>query len=161
MMMLLLTMNSWSHAYAQGANILELQDARKRALSSNPGLAEMQERYEALTHIAPQVASLPDPVVSLNAMNFPIDSFDVNQEPMTQVQLGVSQMFPFPGKLGLREDIALFEAEAALNSVDEMRLNLDMNVTVTWWEIDRGSARAGSDGARLSHAWQRVHAAFE
>ena len=135
MMMLLLTMNSWSHAYAQGANILELQDARKRALSSNPGLAEMQERYEALTHIAPQVASLPDPVVSLNAMNFPIDSFDVNQEPMTQVQLGVSQMFPFPGKLGLREDIALFEAEAALNSVDEMRLNLDMNVTVTWWEI--------------------------
>lgn len=134
-MVLLLVMNAWSGAYAQDANLLELQDARSRALSSNPGLAEMQERYEALTHIAPQVGSLPDPVISLNAMNFPIDSFDVNQEPMTQVQLGVSQMFPFPGKLGLREDIALFEAEAALNSVDEMRLNLDMNVTVTWWEI--------------------------
>ena len=125
----------WMPAYALDANVLELQDARSRALSSNPGLAEMQERYEALTHIAPQVSSLPDPVVSLNAMNFPWNSFDVNQEPMTQVQLGVSQMLPFPGKLGLREDVALFEAEAALNSVDEMRLNLDMNVTVTWWEI--------------------------
>jgi outer membrane protein TolC len=128
-------MNAWSAAYAQDANLLELQDARLRALSSNPGLAEMQERYEALTHIAPQVSTLPDPVVSLNAMNFPWNSFDVNQEPMTQVQLGVSQMLPFPGKLGLREDIALFEAEGALNSVDELRLNLDMNVTVTWWEI--------------------------
>lgn len=134
-LILLLSMSAGSKTYAQVADLLQLQDARSRALSSNPGLAAMQERYEALTHIAPQVSTLPDPIVSLNAMNFPWDSFDVNQEPMTQVQLGVSQMFPFPGKLGLREDIALFEAEAALNSVDEMRLNLDMNVTVTWWEI--------------------------
>ena len=95
----------------------------------------MQERYEELTHIPPQVSSLPDPVVSVNALNFPWDSFDPNQEPMTQLQLGVSQMFPFPGKLALREDIALFEAEAALYSVEEMRLNLAMNVSVTWWEI--------------------------
>ncbi len=95
----------------------------------------MQERYEALTHIAPQVSSLPDPVVSLNAMNLPWDSFDVNQEPMTQMQVGVSQMFPFPGKLSLREDVAVFEADAALHSVAEMRLNLDMTVSLTWWEI--------------------------
>ncbi|MCB1702112.1 MAG: TolC family protein [Pseudomonadales bacterium] len=133
--LLVLCTSVWTPAYALDANVLELEEARLRALASNPGLAEMQERYEALTHLAPQVSSLPDPVVSLNAMNFPWNSFDVNQEPMTQVQLGVSQMFPFPGKLGLREDVALFEAEAALNSVEEMRLNLDMNVTVTWWEI--------------------------
>jgi outer membrane protein, heavy metal efflux system len=120
---------------ADVGSVLDLTEARTRALSSNPGLAEMQERYEALTHIAPQVSTLPDPVVSLNAMNLPWDSFDVNQEPMTQTQIGVSQMFPFPGKLSLREDIALFEADAALHSVAEMRLNLDMTVSVTWWEI--------------------------
>ncbi len=95
----------------------------------------MQQRYEALTYIAPQVSTLPDPVLSLNGMNLPWDSFDLQQEPMTQLQLGVSQMFPFPGKLSLREDIAVFEAEAALHSVEEMRLNLDMNVSITWWEI--------------------------
>jgi outer membrane protein, heavy metal efflux system len=122
-------------AQTQDSTILQLVDARHRALANNPGLAEMQERYAALTYIAPQAASLPDPVISLNAMNLPWDSFDTNQEPMTQLQLGVSQQFPFPGKLALREDIALFEAEAALHSVAEMRLNLDMNVTVTWWEI--------------------------
>tara|TARA_R110002049_G_scaffold189977_3_gene358597 strand:+ start:2182 stop:3453 length:1272 start_codon:yes stop_codon:yes gene_type:complete len=122
-------------AIAEREPILQLADARSLALSSNPGLAEMQERYEALTHIAPQVSSLPDPVISLNAMNLPWDSFDVNQEPMTQMQIGVSQMFPFPGKLSLREDVAVFEADAALHSVAEMRLNLDMTVSVTWWEI--------------------------
>lgn len=117
------------------AGLLQLAEARARALAENPGLAEMQLRYEALAQVAPQMASLPDPVVSLNAMNLPWDSFDRNREPMTQVQLGVSQMFPFPGKLGLREDIALFEARAAQHSVAEMRLKLDRNVSVTWWEI--------------------------
>ncbi|MEH6569801.1 MAG: TolC family protein [Halioglobus sp.] len=114
---------------------LSLAEARSIAVVKNPGLAEMQERYEALTHIAPQMGSLPDPILSLNAMNLPWNSFDLNQENMTQIQLGVSQVFPFPGKLSLREDVALFEAEAALFSAEEMRLNLDMNVTVTWWEM--------------------------
>lgn len=126
---------AWSPTYAVETPVLLLSDARTHALSSNPGLAEMQERYAALTHIAPQVSTLPDPVLSLNAMNLPWDSFDLNQEPMTQLQLGVSQMFPFPGKLSLREDIAVFEAEAALYSVEEMRLNLEKNVTVTWWDV--------------------------
>jgi len=134
---LVLLLGSFSRAAASAEleSVLTLAEARSNALSSNPGLAEMQERYEALTHIAPQVSSLPDPVVSLNAMNLPWDSFDVNQEPMTQMQVGVSQMFPFPGKLSLREDVAVFEADAALHSVAEMRLNLDMTVSLTWWEI--------------------------
>jgi outer membrane protein, heavy metal efflux system len=133
--LLIVSTFSTGTARAQDVAILELSEARGRALANNPGLAEMQERYAALTYIAPQAASLPDPVVSLNAMNLPWDSFDTNQEPMTQLQLGVSQKFPFPGKLDLREDIALFEAEAALHSVAELRLNLDMNVSVAWWEV--------------------------
>ena len=124
-----------ARTYADSTSVLGLAEARAKAIADNPGLAEMQARYEALTQVAPQASSLPDPVVSLNAMNLPWDSFDRNQEPMTQMQLGVSQMFPFPGKLGLREDIALFEAEAALYSVEEMRLNLDKNVSVAWWEV--------------------------
>lgn len=117
------------------AAILSLEEARTRAISDNPGLAEMRARYEAMLEVAPQKASLPDPVVSFNAMNFPSDDFNRNQENMTQLQIGVSQVFPFPGKLNLREDIAIFEAEAAMHSVEEMRLNLDMNVAVTWWEV--------------------------
>jgi outer membrane protein, heavy metal efflux system len=127
---------SWIAQADQHSDLtLDLAEARARAMDNNPGLAEMQERYVALTHVAPQKGSLPDPVVSLNAMNLPWDSFDLNEEPMTQIQLGVSQMLPFPGKLSLREEVALFEAQVAMHSVDEMRLNLDMNVTLTWWEV--------------------------
>ena len=120
---------------AADASVLQLIEARERALANNPGLAEMRARYEALNEIGPQQGTLPDPIVSFNAVNFPWDDFDRNQENTTQLQVGVSQLFPYPGKLGLREDIADFEAEAALYSVEELRLSLAMNVAVTWWQL--------------------------
>lgn len=125
----------WLLAQQAGAEILSLEEAGARALANNPGLAEMRARYEALAEVVPQQGGLPDPVVSIAAANFPWDEFDRNQEPMTQLQLGVSQRFPFPGKRGLAEAAAGFEAEAALHSVAEMQLRLGQNVAVTWWEL--------------------------
>jgi len=68
-------------------------------------------------------------------MNFPTDSFDRDQEGMTQLQFGVSQVFPFPGKLGLMEEVASFNAMAAGYSTDEMRVQLAKNVKAKWWQI--------------------------
>lgn len=51
------------------------------------------------------------------------------------MQFGVSQNFPFPGKLRLRREMATYEAEAASQSVDETRLRLLRDVTKTWWEL--------------------------
>ena len=130
---LLVLVASWPIFAA--STVLDLPTAQSIALSENPGIAEMQARYEALREVVPRQGSLPDPVVSLGAMNFPSDEFDRNQEPMTQLQVGVSQAFPFPGKLDIREDIALFEATAASHSLAEMRLNLSKNVSLSWWEL--------------------------
>jgi cobalt-zinc-cadmium efflux system outer membrane protein len=112
------------------------------ALQDNPGLAAMQLRYEALLDVSSQVGALPDPMINFNAMNFPTDTFDIDQEPMTQLQVGFSQVFPFPGKLSLKEDAASFDAVAAGYSVDEMRVQLAMSVRTKWWQIyylDRAS----------------------
>ena len=105
------------------------------AVSDNPNLAEVQERYKALLEVPSQVGTLPDPMVSLNAMNFPTDTFDRDQEPMTQLQVGVSQVIPFPGKLGLKEEAAEYDAKAAGHSVDEVRLQLVKNVKSKWWQL--------------------------
>ncbi len=126
---------TWLLAQSALADVLLLQDARARAVANNPGLAEMRERYRALSEQTYQRGALPDPVLSLAAANFPWDEFDRNQEPMTQLQVGISQTFPYPGKRGLAEAAAGFEAEAALRSADEMQLALKKNVAVTWWEI--------------------------
>lgn len=125
------------NVYADEVNpvVLNEHSAVEVAVSDNPNLAEVQERYKALLEVPSQVGTLPDPMVSLNAMNFPTDTFDRDQEPMTQLQVGVSQVIPFPGKLGLKEEAAEYDAKAAGHSVDEVRLQLVKNVKSKWWQL--------------------------
>lgn len=114
---------------------LTLDSAVALALSGNPGLAKLDARAHALAEVPSQVGTLADPILSLNALNVPTDTFSLSQEPMTQTQIGLSFELPFPGKLGLREQAAGFEAKAAGFDVDEMRLMLIRNVRLTWWNL--------------------------
>ncbi len=131
----LLTGTLWAEEKPIGISIalLNKDTAVAIALENNPNLAEIQARYEAMKQIPSQVGTLPDPVISFNALNLPVDSFDRSQEGMTQMQFGVSQSFPFPGKLALREQASEFEAEAAGHNVDEVRLKLIKDVQISWW----------------------------
>ena len=115
------------------ADQLTLESAVFLAVKDNPGLAEIQARSQAMAAIPSQVGTLPDPTLSFNALNLPANTFDVSQEPTTQLQLGTSQAVPFPGKLGLKEEAATYEFEAATSSVDETRLRLIRDVKTTWW----------------------------
>jgi len=112
-----------------------LKDAVAISLADNPGLAVMKARAEAFTTIPSQQGALPDPRLSLNMMNLPIDSFDFTQEGMTQLQVGFSQMLPFPGKLALREAVAEHESTAAHWQVEEVRLKLVRDVKTVWWNL--------------------------
>lgn len=120
---------------AATGDYLTVEDAVAQALGNNPGLAELRARYEALNEVPSQRGVLPDPVVSFNALNFPADTFEYRQEPMTQLQLGVSQRFPFPGKLGLSAQASQAEADAAFDRLEEARLMLVRDVRSTWWTV--------------------------
>jgi outer membrane protein TolC len=124
-----------SQAEEWDGNDLTLQAAVDLAVQDNPGLDEILARSEAMAAIPSQVGTLPDPVVSFNALNMPTDSFDMSQEAMTQMQFGLTQALPFPGKLALREEASSFAAKAAADNVDEARLRLMQNVKTRWWQI--------------------------
>lgn len=137
---LLALMTLWPAAQATPventtASALSLEDAVTIAVDGNPGLAEMQARAEAMAAIPSQAGALPDPMVSFNALNLPTDTFDRDQEAMTQLQIGIEQSLPFPGKLELQERAAEFDADAAASNVDETRLRLVHRVKQTWWQI--------------------------
>ncbi len=134
---LLLPATAWTQESRQRPppKLLFIEDAIVTAVEGNPSLAEMQARYEALAEIPSQLGTLPDPILSLNALNLPTDTFNVGQEAMTQMQVGISQAIPFPGKLALREGASEYEALAASFSVDEVRLRLIRNVRSSWWQL--------------------------
>ena len=122
-------------ADGQDAVPLTLERAVAIALEGNPGLAKLAARARALAEVPSQVGTLPDPVLSLSALNLPVDTFSLTQEAMTQMQVGIGFTLPFPGKLNLREQAADFEASAAQFDVREMRLALVKNVRSTWWNL--------------------------
>jgi len=117
------------------AEPLTLRQAEKLAVEQNPALHAADSNAIAMAAIPLQAGSLPDPTLSLNALNLPVDSFSTSQEAMTQLQLGISQKLPFPGKLGLKQQAATELAGAAASNRDELRLLLLRNVRIYWWNL--------------------------
>ncbi len=120
---------------AQAGGPLDLHQAVNRALAANPALQALEAQARAAGERVPQAGALPDPMVNFGAANLPIDGFDLTQSPMTQLQVGVSQRLPFPGKLALRERIAHHRAEAVARQVDAQRLELRAQVIRAWWAV--------------------------
>lgn len=112
-----------------------LEQAVDEALMANPSLAAIEARAKALAEIPAQADSLPDPTLSLNLLNLPLDSFSFTQEGMTQFQVGITQALPYPGKLALRAEAAQHEAGAAVADLDEKRLQLVRDVKTIWWNL--------------------------
>lgn len=133
MFVMLLILSSMVNA--EQPSILTLQTALDIAIQKNPNLAQMQARSEAMAAIPSQAGTLPDPVISFNVLNLPVDSFDIAQENMTQLQGGISQAVPFPGKLALREQVASYQAQAAVYDVIEARWHLLHKVKKIWWAL--------------------------
>ncbi len=117
------------------AESLTLEDAVSTALASNPSLVAIQARADALAAIPSQVETLPDPRLMVNLVNLPLDNPSFTQEGMTQLQMGISQMLPYPGKLALRGEAATQEAQAALSDVAERRLQLKRDTKIVWWNL--------------------------
>ncbi|KPJ88882.1 MAG: hypothetical protein AMJ53_16280 [Gammaproteobacteria bacterium SG8_11] len=123
----------WGVSIAE--EVLTLEEAVGQALVNNPGLSVIRSRAQALAALPEQRGSFPDPRLSLNAQNLPVDTFSLSQEAMTQMQVGISQVLPFPGKLALQQQTAQLEADAADNAVEELRLQLGKDVKTVWWNI--------------------------
>lgn len=70
-----------------------LVGAIEKALAEDPWIQQSLHRQESLRALSIESGALPDPKLSLTVANLPTDTFDFDQEPMTQLKLGVSQMF--------------------------------------------------------------------
>ncbi|WP_315980758.1 hypothetical protein [Aliamphritea spongicola] len=96
----------------------------------------MQNRLQekALISQSQAAGELPDPQFSFAVANLPTDSFKLDQEPMTQLIAGVSQMLPRGDSLVLRKQQFLQQSERhPLLSLDR-QARLVMTVSQLWLE---------------------------
>ncbi|MEE4360168.1 MAG: TolC family protein [Pseudomonadales bacterium] len=89
---------------------LTLPEAERLAFADDPGADALRAQAAASREQAVADSQLPDPVVSIAAQNFPVDTFAFDQEPMTQLRFSVRQQIPGGDTLSRRRDLR--EAEA-------------------------------------------------
>lgn len=92
----------WSVAAAAQA-ALSLAEAERLALEADPVIEATEARAEALREDAVADGQLPDPKMRIGLYNLPLDSFDVNQEPTTQLRFGYLQAIPRGDTLEYRQ----------------------------------------------------------
>jgi outer membrane protein TolC len=87
---------------------LVLRDLIHEILERNPELVAARKQWEASSQRIVQARSLDDPTLSVHLWNFP-QTFNVTRADNSI--FGLSQNFPFPGKLALKGEIASRSAE--------------------------------------------------
>ncbi|NIP57382.1 MAG: TolC family protein [Gemmatimonadetes bacterium] len=100
------------------AQVLEL--VRER----NPRLRSAHARVQASEAREPAARTLPDPMLQVGAMNLALPDLSADMAMSMAPSVQLMQMFPFPGKLGLRGEIAEDATEMSAAGADE-----------TWWQV--------------------------
>lgn len=83
--------------------MLRLETAVKAALVNDPWVVRNQHAEDAVASMSVAAGTLPDPKISLALANLATDTFEFDQEPMTQFKVGVTQMFPRGDTLALKQ----------------------------------------------------------
>lgn len=120
---------------AQEAPAPTLAGLLAEAEASNPELLAAKKTAEAAGARVPQAGALPDPMLGVGVMNFPYADPNLNLERMAMFTVQLGEQFPFPGKLGLREDVARHQAEAAQWEVERVRQNVLTDVKSAYYQI--------------------------
>ena len=114
--------------------VLTLDEARRRALESQPALNALKLGARAAEQSAVADGALPDPRVKLGALNFPTRNFPNAREDMTQVGVSWEQAFPGGDKRRLRTERTQAEAEQIRAEAIGMRQGIVRDVGVAWVE---------------------------
>jgi outer membrane protein TolC len=99
------------------------------AITNNPELKSSQARWQMFRNRIAQARSFDDPMLMLKLQNGVVKSpFDFSRD-------GMTQQLPFWGKRGLKEEVAVNDAESYRWQVEERRLELAKMVKETYYQI--------------------------
>ncbi|MBI5141572.1 MAG: TolC family protein [Nitrospirae bacterium] len=121
---------------ADPAQTESLQSLVETALASNAEIGMAQSRARMFENRVGQAGSLDDPMLMFKFQNGVVTSpFDSNLDATTAKVIGISQMFPYGGKLELKKDAARYEAEAYRYQADERKIEITLMVSEAYYRI--------------------------
>tara|TARA_Y100000780_G_scaffold225904_1_gene239050 strand:+ start:2419 stop:3264 length:846 start_codon:yes stop_codon:yes gene_type:complete len=125
-------MIGFSAFYAQAEKIISLEQAIALAQQNDPWLHGSKLKQQAVEHNSIASGTLPDPIMSMGMMNLPTDTWNLDQEGMTQFKVGVSQMFPRGDSLELKRQQLKIESTKYPLLRENRKAKLKSEVSQIW-----------------------------
>jgi outer membrane protein TolC len=113
---------------------LKLDAVIAYAREHNPEIRAAHERRRAAQARPAQAGALPDPMLDVAYHNESFERFPLGDSEFAFLRLGVSQEVPFPGKLGLKRDIAARESERVGEEVRRVELDVISRLKMAYAE---------------------------
>lgn len=135
-----------------------LEGLLQEALDRNPELAKSKALVEAERERIPQSKALPDPTLSLGLQNDGFKRIQVGEMETSYYQVMLTQPLPWPGKRGLRGQVAGLGADIANVATERTRLSLQADVKRAYFGLllVRGQLRLLEDQATFLEQAQAI-----
>jgi outer membrane protein TolC len=117
------------------ASALSLAAAEELALDSDPGVQSVQANRLALEEMSIAAEQLPDPLLKMGLVSLPMDTFNLGQEAMTQVQVGVVQKFPRGKSRSLRSQQIGLKSQGLDDFARDQQLKILLAVREQFLEV--------------------------
>jgi outer membrane protein, heavy metal efflux system len=126
-----------TRAAAQAAPAADTILARltAEAVAANPSLDASRAMARAAADRVRPAGALPDPMLSAGVMNLALPRFAFRESDFTEVDLELSQEFPWPGTLGARTQTARAEARARAADVGARRREIAVRVAELYFML--------------------------
>ncbi|MEE2733485.1 MAG: TolC family protein [Pseudomonadota bacterium] len=122
------------------AQILSLDEAVSLAREQDAWLQGSRHAQRAMEDMSVASGTLPDPKVSLAFANLPTNTWDFDQEPMTQFKVGISQMFPRGEQRALKRKQLQLRSQVMPFERQERAAQIQQQVSHLWLETWKSQA---------------------
>ena len=145
--------------------VAPLRDLLTEAEQNNPQIAAARQGWEAAKQIPSQVSTLPDPQFTVQQVNVgsPRPFAGYTNSDFAYFGLGVSQDFPYPGKLRLRGEMAKRDADLAQQQYESVRRSVVAEIKTVYFQLSYLSKTLGileSDGELLQQVEKAADARY-
>jgi cobalt-zinc-cadmium efflux system outer membrane protein len=150
------------HVYRAVTPLIDLLNEGEK---NNPQIAAARQGWESAKQIPSQVSTLPDPQFTAQQVSVgsPRPFAGYTNSDFAYFGLGVSQDFPYPGKLRLRGEMAKRDADVAQQQYESVRRSVHAGIKTAYFQLSYLSKTLGileSDGELLQQVEKAADARY-
>jgi outer membrane protein TolC len=117
--------------------VTQLAELLREAEQNNPQIQAARQGWQAARQVPSQVSTLPDPQFQIQqfSVGSPRPFAGYTNSDFAYVGLGVSQDFPYPGKLRLKGEIAKRDADVSQQQYESVRRSVLAGVKTAYFQL--------------------------